>query len=148
VAELLLLWSELDEKPDWRSMAEMIVSRVGEAIGVYPQALGHIAGVAEAVVNGGAQLALVGDPSDAAFRALAGRAGEVFVPSLVVAGGKPGHPSHPALMRDREALDGRPTAYVCRGFTCSLPTTDPDELERQLQNQVRDGAGDALPRHT
>jgi uncharacterized protein YyaL (SSP411 family) len=148
VAELLLLWSQLDEEPEWRSMAETIVSRVGEAIGVYPQALGHIAGVAEAVVNGSAQLALVGDPSDAAFHAMTRRVGRVFVPSLVVAGGPLDDEAHPALMRDRVTVDGLPTAYVCRGYTCSVPTTDPDELERQLENQVKDGASDAVPRHT
>jgi uncharacterized protein YyaL (SSP411 family) len=148
VAELLLLWSQLDEEPEWRSMAETIVSRVGEAIGVYPQALGHIAGVAEAVVNGSAQLALVGDPSDAAFHAMTRRVGRVFVPSLVVAGGPLDDEAHPALMRDRVTVDGLPTAYVCRAYTCSVPTTDPDELERQLENQVKDGASDAVPRHT
>ena len=148
VADLLLLWSELDDRPEWRSMVETIVSRVGEAIGVYPQALGHIAGVAEAVVNGSAQLALVGDPTDAAFRGMTGRVGAVFIPSLVIAGGDPGDQAHPALMRNREAIDGKPTAYVCRAYTCDLPTTVPDELERQLQNQVRDGAQDAVPRHT
>ena len=148
VAELLLHWSELDDKPEWRSTAETIVSRVGEAIGVYPQALGHVAGVAEALVNGSVQLALVGDPSDAAFRATASRAAALFVPSLVLAGGESGDVAQPALMRGREAIDGRPTAYVCRGFTCDLPTNDPDELERQLQRRTRDGAPDAAQRHT
>ena len=28
----------------------------------------------------------------------------------------------------REARDGQPTAYVCRGFTCSMPTFDPDAI--------------------
>ena len=147
VAELLLLWSELDDKPEWRSMAEQIVSRVGEAVGVYPQALGHVAGVADALLNGSVQVALAGNPSDAGFRAMVSSLTATFVPSLVVAGGMP-DPAQPALMRGREAIDGRPTAYVCRGFTCELPTTEPDELGRQLQQRVRDGVPDALPRHT
>ncbi|RPJ83513.1 MAG: thioredoxin domain-containing protein, partial [Acidobacteria bacterium] len=29
-------------------------------------------------------------------------------------------------------MSGRATAYVCRDFSCQLPTTDPAELERQL----------------
>ena len=100
VAELLLLWSELDDRSQWRSMGELMVSRVGEPIGVYPQALGHIAGVAEALVNGSVQLAIVGDPSDAGFRAMIGQTTAVFVPSLVIAGGKHDD-AQPALMRDR-----------------------------------------------
>ena len=28
------------------------------------------------------------------------------------------------LLADRVAIDGRPTAYVCRGFVCRLPVTD------------------------
>ena len=35
--------------------------------------------------------------------------------------------SHPASAKT--AVDGRPTAYVCRGETCSLPVTSPEELE-------------------
>jgi uncharacterized protein YyaL (SSP411 family) len=33
-------------------------------------------------------------------------------------------------------LDGRPTAYVCEGFTCQAPTTDPDTLARHLGGAV------------
>jgi len=29
-------------------------------------------------------------------------------------------------------VDGRATAYVCRQFACRAPTSDPDELARQL----------------
>ena len=129
-------------------MSETIVSRVGEAIGVYPQALGHVAGVADSLVNGIVQVALVGDPSEAAFRALTARLFMTFVPSMVVAGGSPADGAQPSLMNDRVSIQGRPTAYVCRGFSCDLPTTDPDELGRQLQHRVRHGAADALPRHS
>jgi uncharacterized protein YyaL (SSP411 family) len=30
----------------------------------------------------------------------------------------------------RETSGGRATAYLCRGTTCSLPVTDPDELDK------------------
>ncbi|GAA3577077.1 thioredoxin domain-containing protein [Microlunatus spumicola] len=38
-----------------------------------------------------------------------------------------------ALLEDRSARDGRPTAYVCRGFVCRLPVTDPEALAEQLR---------------
>jgi uncharacterized protein len=31
------------------------------------------------------------------------------------------------------ARDGRPTAYVCRDFSCQAPTTDREDLDRQLR---------------
>ena len=36
------------------------------------------------------------------------------------------------LLGDRVALDGKPTAYVCRDFVCSLPVTTADRLIDQL----------------
>ena len=39
-------------------------------------------------------------------------------------------PEHPA--HGKGQIDGRATAYVCRGATCSLPITDPVELARAL----------------
>ena len=38
--------------------------------------------------------------------------------------------NHPAA--GKAAVDGRATAFVCQGMTCSLPITDPDELHRAL----------------
>ena len=34
----------------------------------------------------------------------------------------------------------RPTAYVCRGYACDKPVTDPDALAEQLENASRAGA--------
>jgi uncharacterized protein YyaL (SSP411 family) len=59
-------------------------------------------------------------------------------PGAVLAVG-PGEPAAGAsqealvtLLRDRPMVDGRPTAYVCRGFVCDRPTTDPTELAALL----------------
>jgi len=43
------------------------------------------------------------------------------------------------LLYDRVAQDGRPTAYVCRGFVCSLPVTTADALEGQLRSEPVSG---------
>ncbi len=148
VAELLLHWSGLDDRPEWRGMAETIVSRVGEAIAQYPQALGHLAGVADSLVHGDVQVALAGSPSDAGLQSLASRLGRVFVPGLVLAGGDPTDADQAALMRDRTPINDQAAAYVCRGFTCDLPTTDSDILERQVLQLMGDGTRNAPVRHT
>jgi uncharacterized protein YyaL (SSP411 family) len=139
VAELLLEWAELGDFPEWREMSERIVSQVGEAIAQYPQALGHVAGVADALVNGSTQVAIVGDPADPRFQGLVEATASVFIPGLVMAGGNPLAEAQPALLRERTAPGGVPTAYVCRGFVCELPTTDPKTVEQQVKSLVGDG---------
>jgi hypothetical protein len=36
------------------------------------------------------------------------------------------------LLADRIAKDGKPTAYVCRGFVCRLPVTTAEALRAEL----------------
>ena len=146
MAELLFEWAELDDIHEWRDMAERITSQVGEAIAQYPQALGHVAGVADGLVNGSTQVAVVGDPSDPRFHELVAGAGSVFIPALVMAGGHPTVDDQPALLRQRNAPGGVPTAYVCRGFTCELPTQDRQTVEQQVKSLVRDGSASAPQR--
>ena len=37
------------------------------------------------------------------------------------------------LLADRVAIEGRPTAYVCRGFVCDLPVTSAEALHERLE---------------
>ena len=55
-----------------------------------------------------------------------------YLPHLVVAAGPEGGSEGIALLQDRPARDGLPTAYLCEHFVCQAPTTDPAELARQL----------------
>ena len=42
----------------------------------------------------------------------------------------------PAVARDRPAVGGRATAYVCRNFACSRPVHTPEELGRAARRRV------------
>jgi uncharacterized protein YyaL (SSP411 family) len=76
---------------------------------------------------------IVGEPGDGRTQALALQARRVLLPDDAVVVSPPGAEAprglDPAWLRDRAMKDGEPTAYVCRGTTCSLPVTDPDLLE-------------------
>src|SRR5690606_34384256 len=52
-------------------------------------------------------------------------------PGAVIVAGEPDRPGVP-LLAGRHRRDGAATAYVCRGFVCDRPVTDPDELASQL----------------
>jgi len=90
--------------------------------------------VAEALVDGPREVAIVGpaeDPATAQLHrvALSGRA-----PGAVVAVGDPARPAPGVPLLDgRPTRDGKPTAYVCRHFVCAAPTTDPQVLAAALR---------------
>jgi uncharacterized protein len=46
------------------------------------------------------------------------------------------------LLADRPLVAGAAAAYVCRGFVCEQPTTDPDALRAAVGPPVAHG-GDA-----
>ena len=52
-------------------------------------------------------------------------------PGVVLAGGQTGDAAVPVL-EGREPIEGRAAAYVCEGFACRRPVTDPAALRRLL----------------
>ncbi|MDT0321615.1 thioredoxin domain-containing protein [Streptomyces millisiae] len=97
-----------------------------------PRFIGWGLAVAEAALDGPRQVAVVGPAGDAATAALHRTALTAPAPGAVVALGAPEAPDGVPLLADRPLRDGQPTAYVCRGFTCDLPTSDPTALAAQL----------------
>jgi len=86
------------------------------------------------------EVALLGDLDDPATGELLAVVHGRFRPRLVLACASPtaapGELEGLALLRGKTALEGRPTAYVCRDYACQQPTTDPAELERMLGPSV------------
>jgi uncharacterized protein YyaL (SSP411 family) len=58
----------------------------------------------------------------------------------VLAGGHPESQSRIKLLENRPLVDDRPTAYVCRGYACDRPVTEPDALSDQLENAAKAAA--------
>jgi uncharacterized protein YyaL (SSP411 family) len=77
------------------------------------------------------EIAIVGDPQAPDTKALLAVARDGYRPQQVVAVSSTPESSAVPLLKDRTAIDGRATAYLCRGFACRQPTTDPAELAAQ-----------------
>ena len=80
------------------------------------------------------QIVVFGPRADAGTQSLLGVIHRVCLPDRVLQLCEPGaetDASHPAAAKG--PVDGKATAYVCRGPTCSLPLTDPAELGRALE---------------
>jgi len=134
--ELLLRLGDALGEPDMVRRATFVLETVAEPMARYPLAFGHALTAADMPVYGATELALLGRRGAEDLRVLSRAAGAEYVPTLVLAGGEPDQSI--ALLADREMRDGRATAYVCRGFACQQPTTDPAELRRQLRTIPRE----------
>ncbi|MFG3170087.1 thioredoxin domain-containing protein [Streptomyces sp. NPDC048200] len=96
-----------------------------------PRFIGWGLAVAEALLDGPREVAVVGASGDPATTALRRTALLGTAPGAVVAFGVPESDELP-LLAGRPLVDGRPAAYVCRHFVCDAPTTDPEELRATL----------------
>lgn len=111
------------------------------ALGVYdalaaqaPRFGGWGMAVAEALLAGPVEVAVVGDPADARTRELHRAALRQGSPGAAVVVGDPEEPAARMvpLLRDRPLVDDLPGAYVCRQFVCDRPTSDAAELATQM----------------
>ncbi|GAA3137164.1 thioredoxin domain-containing protein [Streptomyces echinatus] len=99
-----------------------------------PRFIGWGLAVAEALLDGPREVAVVGPALEDERTAALHRTALLGVaPGAVVACGTPGSDEFP-LLADRTLVDGAPTAYVCRGFVCDLPVTDPAALRAGLSD--------------
>ncbi|MGH3712729.1 MAG: hypothetical protein ACRDT4_04610, partial [Micromonosporaceae bacterium] len=85
---------------------------------------GHLAGPLEIAVA-------VPDGHDQNTDPLVRTARRTGSPGAVVVVGEPDRPGVP-LLADRGLVEGRPTAYVCRDFSCDLPVIEPADLGKQI----------------
>jgi uncharacterized protein YyaL (SSP411 family) len=83
------------------------------------------------------EVAIVGDPGDAATLALRAPLDEGYRPNQVIAIAPDPASSSVPLLADRVASNGQPTAYVCRGFVCRMPVTDAGALRAELAAGAR-----------
>ncbi|MFD9126891.1 thioredoxin domain-containing protein [Kitasatospora sp. NPDC059571] len=114
-----------------RTAAERALGIVGALAGRAPRFIGWGLAVAEALLDGPREVAVVGPAGDPATAALHRTALLATAPGAVVAVGESGTADVP-LLAGRPLLGGRAAAYVCRHFSCDAPTADPAELAERL----------------
>ncbi|MER7815028.1 thioredoxin domain-containing protein [Streptomyces sp. NPDC096153] len=96
-----------------------------------PRFIGWGLAVAEALLDGPREVAVVGAPGDDGMRNLHRAALLGTAPGAVVAAGAPGSDEFP-LLADRPLVEGKPAAYVCRHFVCAAPVTEVEALRGEL----------------
>ena len=129
LAHALVRWSALTGDTDARATAEAALATVRRLVERAPRFAGWSLATAELLAAGPREIAVVGPagPERDALESVARRAASAVT---VVAEGPD---SAIPLLADRTPLEGRATAYVCRGMVCDRPVTTVGELEELLR---------------
>jgi uncharacterized protein len=104
-----------------------IIALFGEPAVTHPDSFAHLLRALDFHLAETREVAIVGGD----LTTLEGIVRAAFRPNVVLAGG-PAGATEPPLLDARTEIGGEPAAYVCEGFTCNLPVTDPAALEKEL----------------
>jgi uncharacterized protein YyaL (SSP411 family) len=133
---LLLQFAALTGEGRYLEPAEDALRAIQALAPRYPSAFAAWLANLAAVTGPQLQLALIGDPQKPDFSHLYQVVAQRYLPGIVVAGASPGQADAPALLNGRGMIDGKATAYLCRGFSCKLPTAQPSELLSQIEDSL------------
>ncbi|NHN56690.1 thioredoxin domain-containing protein [Calidifontibacter sp. DB0510] len=128
LAHAQLTLSALTGDPAPRDLADAALASMGRVAARDPRFAGWAMAAAEAAAAGPLQVAVVADTAGTLTKTARHQAPG----GTVIVSGPSDSPGIP-LLADRPARDGRPTAYVCRGFVCDAPVTDTDALTATLR---------------
>jgi uncharacterized protein YyaL (SSP411 family) len=131
-ATVLLRLAALTGEGRYRDAAEQALRLTAAFADRYPTGFAQWLVAIDSALADVVEIAIVGAPSDDATRRLRAPLDEGYRPNQVLAIAPDPASSSVPLLADRTARDGHPTAYVCRGFVCRMPVTDPEALRREL----------------
>jgi uncharacterized protein len=116
--------------------ARKALAPVIPAMQQYPQAFGEALNGADMLIQGLSEVAIVGNPTQGATKALLAQVREIYRPNVITALSREnveGETNIP-LLNYRMMRDERATVYVCQNFACKMPVTSAEEMAELLQN--------------
>jgi uncharacterized protein len=132
----LLRLGALTGEKRYGEIATRVMAMLGRVVGSHPTSFAHALEAIERSLTPPLEIAVVGARQDPATAELVRTATHRFLPNTVMLFADPGTASASPLLTDRVAVDGRPTAYVCEGYVCQKPVTDPAGLAMQIEDAL------------
>ena len=132
-ADVLLRLALMTAEPDHERRARSILRAAGPALDRHPSQFGRLLSAADRALGEPLDAVVVGDADDPRAIALRRAVALPYAPDLVIAPLEPGSELAAwPLFEGKVARDGAPTAYVCRGYACDEPTSDPSRATEQV----------------
>ena len=126
------------DRDDLRSAAQRAITAYGKQITLYPHAFAKSLAVADLLLEGPVELAMIGTPGEAGYEALRREVGHHYLPNRIIAHHDPprGDPPSFPLLKGKGLVHGQAALYVCRTFACQAPITDPAQVGAALSAPV------------
>jgi hypothetical protein len=121
------------DRDDWRHAAISALRAYGRQMARYPRAFAKSLAVVDFLTEGPVELVFVNHGSVDDLGALREAVAQCYLPNRIVATASLEHPSSLPLLKDRTAVSGKPTLYICRNSTCRQPITDARLVSEALQ---------------
>ncbi|CAN5697548.1 thioredoxin domain-containing protein [soil metagenome] len=131
-ATVLLRLAALTGEGHYRDAAEGAIALVAPFVARYPSAFGQWLIGLDLALGPIDEVAIIGRRGEHRADALLTVARQGLRPRQVVAMADDARSSVVPLLAGRTRLDGQPAAYVCHGFVCQRPVTDPAALSELL----------------
>jgi uncharacterized protein YyaL (SSP411 family) len=135
----LLRLGRLTGREDYERLAADTSSAFSRQVASQPSAFTFFLSALDMAIGPSQELVIVGDPEAEDTRALLAVAREGFFPSRVVLLRPPGAGGDAIVdlapfTRGFGLLDGGAAAYLCSGFACERPVSEPDALRDLIRN--------------
>jgi uncharacterized protein YyaL (SSP411 family) len=114
--------------------AEKALKSVSAQMENYPTGLTNWLIALDYLLNPPKEVAISGDLEAETTKKMLRIISETYRPDVIVAL-QPAEKDYSEvipLLKDRVQLKGETTAYVCKNFTCELPTSDPEKMRMTL----------------
>jgi len=133
--EALIKLAAFTDEGKYQDIAEKSLTLITDFVLRYPLGFARWLSAAENAQGSMKQVAVLGDAGEKIFESMIKLIRAEYRPGLVVAASS--HPikeDAPALLKDRNLINNKSTAYVCEGFVCKQPTTEISLLIEQLNH--------------
>jgi uncharacterized protein len=129
----LLQISAYGDRLEWRDKAEDVLASHQDMIVRFPSAFAQWLCASDFAFGPVHEVAIIGNLKEKQTRLLLDALWREYRPRIVAAISSPDLPSEsPALLKDRQMVNGMATAFVCQNFFCKKPVNSADELIKQL----------------
>ena len=140
-ADNLVRLARLTSDSEYLERANHIFAAFSSDANQMPSAHSQLMSALQRSIGPSLEIVVAGNPDSEDTAALIRAVREMYVPQAAVLLVPPGRSGSKIrelapFAESYELVDGNAAAYVCRDFTCQLPTTDPTKLKELLQAAI------------